>query len=280
MEPLFAAFALLVTAVSWFLRADLRFDFDALVQIAVVVSFAAFGALIASNFPRNSIEWMFLVTATLAAAALALGAYGFFALRSVPDGPLYAEALWLASWIWVPALCLAPFGYAVFPTGRLPSRRWSWIVVLTVVTNVLYMIGLAIPAWTLRGPLLLHSRGWLPLIEPTPPLARVALALLTIGLLGGASAMLSRSRPPATPAEVVPLLGRARHCIGQRLVVVRSSGHGRRSDGRGFRAGSNGARHLQVPALRDRPDNQPHDRLHDRHRDVGTGLCRGLDRRR
>jgi hypothetical protein len=47
---------------------------------------------------------------------------------------------WISSWILPVVIGVQVFGYLLFPTGRLPSRRWNWFAWLTVAFVVAGLI--------------------------------------------------------------------------------------------------------------------------------------------
>jgi hypothetical protein len=111
----------------------------------VETAFPAVGLFIVAR-TRNRVGWVFLI------AGLALGiqsfsyAYGEYGLvhhpGAVPGASLIA---WVGEVAWLPQLVLATmFLFLLFPDGRLPSRRWRWVVglgaagVLLVETSIVF----------------------------------------------------------------------------------------------------------------------------------------------
>ncbi len=101
----------------------------------VLGSLATIGALLATHRPTNPISWLFL------AAAIAMGIHetAFSYVRYItevsPGGlPEITLLFWFGGWAYVPMFLLLPtFGLLLFPTGRLPSRRWrpfAWVVAI------------------------------------------------------------------------------------------------------------------------------------------------------
>ncbi|MDQ3362908.1 MAG: hypothetical protein M3534_14830 [Actinomycetota bacterium] len=97
----------------------------------IAAPFAVVGALVASRRPRNTIGWLFLAFAVVAAFVASADRYASYALvehpGSLPGGDWVA---WLASGIWHPAFGFFVFAFLLFPDGRLPSARWrpvAWI---------------------------------------------------------------------------------------------------------------------------------------------------------
>ena len=105
----------------------------------VILAYALVGALVATRLPGNSIGWICLViglTATLSGAA---GEYNVYALQTRPGslpGGMYMA--WLENWAWIPAVGLmGTFTILLFPTGRVPTRRWRAVAWLSGAVLVL-----------------------------------------------------------------------------------------------------------------------------------------------
>ena len=104
--------------------------------------FVVIGALIIGRHARHPIGWMFCLTALSFAAALFAQAYAIVAItaehRGLPAGQLMA---WLGFWISMPGTAvIALFLPLLFPSGRLPSRRWrpvAWAAGALAVVAVL-----------------------------------------------------------------------------------------------------------------------------------------------
>ncbi len=99
--------------------------FSSVLDVAVNIAVPIIGLVIASRRRENTLGWLFL------AAGLALGvsnfcrAYALHALvvdpGSLPAGRAFA---WLSNWIGTIPISLLPLLFILFPTGRLPARRW------------------------------------------------------------------------------------------------------------------------------------------------------------
>ena len=140
------AVAILEVALALVGSVAVGFDLGDAVESFVVtncvmgVAFPTSGVLIASHRPRNPIGWLLLAAgighATTAAMApvLELGLeqeWAEPALRTVLTFFTYA-------WPWSIGLCL-PLVLLLFPDGRLLSRRWRWLVRITVVNGALFV---------------------------------------------------------------------------------------------------------------------------------------------
>src|SRR5919107_1252255 len=108
---------------------------DQTISLVGAVGAPLLGGLIASRRPRNPYGWLWLVFGlglTLQQLAASYTAYA----RGMEPGSLVApraisHALALGGPL---ALSVAPFLLLLFPTGRLPSRRWrplTWIATLS-----------------------------------------------------------------------------------------------------------------------------------------------------
>jgi hypothetical protein len=93
------------------------------------------------------------------------------AAEPLPGGSLL---LWTSTWIWLAALAVSPVIHVLFPDGRLLSRRWAWVIWLTLASMTLAMAAIAVAAWPLRGPALLAGPSGGPEVDPPPPLALLA----------------------------------------------------------------------------------------------------------
>jgi class 3 adenylate cyclase len=111
-----------------------------------VVAFSTVGVLIAVRQPGNPIGWLLLACAVgyaLAGLAESYASYGQLTRPNVLPGVTLAA--WAASWLFLTgAGPAATFLLLLFPTGRLPSRRWrvvGWLaaagMALTVATSAL-----------------------------------------------------------------------------------------------------------------------------------------------
>jgi uncharacterized membrane protein YhdT len=78
--------------------------------------------------------------------------YAIYALLAQPDSLPAGEALaWGASWLLPIMIGLQVFPLLLFPTGRLPSKRWRWLARLTVAFVLVAVIFAALSPGALMG---------------------------------------------------------------------------------------------------------------------------------
>jgi hypothetical protein len=118
---------------------------------ALIVSFSAVGALIASHRPENLIGWIFLAVGFFYGLLSAGEQYAIYALLTNPGAlPLGAEASWLMQWIWAPGLGLIlVFLPLLFPNGHPPAGRWRWVAWLGGLSIGLICVLASIVLWPL-----------------------------------------------------------------------------------------------------------------------------------
>ncbi|MDT3444771.1 histidine kinase [Pseudofrankia sp. BMG5.37] len=125
--------------LSW----SLESRYDTVLYALSNATFAAAGALIVFRHPRHLVGWLFCATA-LQDALMADVAQGY-GLRAAalgwPGGPV---AEWVTTTSWAFGSLTGPSIFLFFPDGRLPGRRWRWVLWAGVLGAVL-----ALPGWGL-----------------------------------------------------------------------------------------------------------------------------------
>jgi hypothetical protein len=101
-------------------------------EVLGFVGIPVVGALIASRLPANPYGWLWCSLGVAGGAAEVGGP-----LARVADWPPWVGWL-LEGWGFVGLLGLGFFLFALFPTGRLPSRHWRWVA-RTVVVGALVL---------------------------------------------------------------------------------------------------------------------------------------------
>ena len=107
----------------------------------LVVIDATVGALVASRRPENPVGWLLSLWSVAVSASTFTALYAVYALLA-RDGTLPAgeASAWITAWILPIVIGLQVSYLLLFPTGRLPGRRWRWLAWLTgvfVVVGVL-----------------------------------------------------------------------------------------------------------------------------------------------
>src|SRR5215218_2416792 len=132
------ALSVALTALSLLLLVLIRshpgihvFDFwlgNSLIVIDVTV-----GAIVASRRPENPVGWLLCLSGVAVGTSSFTSQYAIYALLaregSLPAGEASA---WVAAWMLPIMIGLQVSYILLFPTGRLPGRRWRWLAWLTV----------------------------------------------------------------------------------------------------------------------------------------------------
>jgi hypothetical protein len=97
------------------------------------VFYSTVGAIVASRRPENPVGWLLCLWALVESISHFSAQYAIYALLAQPDSLPAGEAFaWVFSWLLFIVIGLSVFSILLFPTGRLPSRRWRWVTWLTV----------------------------------------------------------------------------------------------------------------------------------------------------
>jgi hypothetical protein len=123
---------------------------DVLLGALAVLTLAAVGTVLAIRVPANAVGWLLLVAGFVLGVRLLAFDYQV-ASRAIPDGswPGTDVAAWLGNYLLGPPIAILMIWIPlVYPDGRLLSRRWRWLVGLTVV-----MSASGVLAWFRPGPI-------------------------------------------------------------------------------------------------------------------------------
>ena len=123
--------------------------------IAVAIfalSFPLVGWIILRRDPSNRLGWVYLAIGFWQALNMFASGYSTLAYWVASGNlPLASELSWVAVWAWVPGFTLfSTLGILLFPTGRLPSRRWWPVVALAALAFVLLLVPV-VALWPYRG---------------------------------------------------------------------------------------------------------------------------------
>jgi hypothetical protein len=97
------------------------------------VFFSTVGAIVASRRSENLVGWLLGLYGLAQSISHFSAQYAIYALLAQPDSLPAGEAMaWVSSWLVPIIIGFSVFFILLFPTGRLPSRRWQWVTWLTV----------------------------------------------------------------------------------------------------------------------------------------------------
>ena len=97
------------------------------------VFFSTVGAIVASRRPENPVGWLLCLYGLAQSIYHFSAQYAIYALLAQPNSLPAGEAMaWVFSWLLPIIIGFSVFFILMFPTGRLPSRRWQWVTWLTV----------------------------------------------------------------------------------------------------------------------------------------------------
>jgi hypothetical protein len=107
------------------------------------LAYPTVGALIASRLPANPIGWIFCGLGLLYIVQRLTTAYADYALLQNIALPWGEYAAWFSTWIVFANPILGLFLILLFPSGRLPSRRWRLVVWVALLGAAMTALGRA-----------------------------------------------------------------------------------------------------------------------------------------
>ena len=156
--------------------------FDTVLYGLQVLAFAITGAFVAARQPQNPIGWI-LCYEGFSVGLLELWGEGMY-YHGVPTSDVVN---WIGEW-W-PYIDAAAFGliFLLFPTGRLLSSRWRWVLGLLAAGVLLAAPGQSLTTRNPRNQFAVES----PVVET---MLTVGLVLLIAGIAGSVAALVVRFR--------------------------------------------------------------------------------------
>ena len=251
---------------------------------AMVASLGGVGALVATRKPRDPVGWILLASASM--VTLAVTGEDYVRLSVTVFGgalPLTVATAWLESLAFGPAIILlAGVMPLYFPDGRLPSRRWRWVVWIAAFGII---VGILQPAFATGS--LGNTTIDNPLGIPGIPRPRWAPRSRECPAGGRGPAAGDRLDHPQVPARIlhdpgaVEVVrcggiddGRWLHCGRRRDRTDQRRGRFLRDPGPRPPPDRHRHRHPSLPALRHRPDHQPDGLVRRGDRDPGGRVRR------
>ena len=113
--------------------------------LVFALSFATVGALVASRRPDSPLGWIMCGAGLAYAVGGVSIAYVESTLAREDDDVLVTVMDWVSGWVWMLGIGpAATFLLLLFPTGRLPSRRWLPVARAAAVALALMVAGIAL----------------------------------------------------------------------------------------------------------------------------------------
>ncbi|MFE9957938.1 GAF domain-containing sensor histidine kinase [Micromonospora sp. NPDC005299] len=161
-----------------------------LVWFTGFLAFPLVGAVIAVHRPANGVGWLFLAVGVLQFGAALLDGLAQHTLATCPGcatGPvlvLAQNALFAVAWV-----CATTYPLLLFPDGRPPSPRWSWIRTATTIALVVIVVSVVVtPGRVIEDDAAANPFGVPSLAGLAPLITNVTLfALLALTLAAMAS---------------------------------------------------------------------------------------------
>ncbi|HEV8564726.1 MAG TPA: sensor histidine kinase [Actinomycetota bacterium] len=112
-----------------------------ILSVAMLASYAAVGAFVATRLPGNPIGWLLLLVGFGVLLGGFASEYATYALLTSPGSlPFGRWAAWTSNWAFLFAPAGVPLVLLFFPTGRVPSRRWRWMPTAVVACIALLTV--------------------------------------------------------------------------------------------------------------------------------------------
>jgi hypothetical protein len=121
--------------------------------VAAALTFATVGATVAARAPANAIGWLFCLTGAVLAVGNLAFQYADVALFVARDPlPAGRVAAVVQNFGLPPGFGLLAVALLLFPTGRLPSRRWRPALALALAGIACHVVGYALRPGPLDEP--------------------------------------------------------------------------------------------------------------------------------
>jgi uncharacterized membrane protein YhdT len=118
----------------------------------IAVFYPTVGALVASRRPENPVGWLLCLYGLVISISYFSAEYAIYTLLAQPNSLPAGETLaWIAAWMLPIIVGLPVFYVLLFPTGRLPSRRWRWLAWITAAFVLVGVILAAFSSGALMG---------------------------------------------------------------------------------------------------------------------------------
>jgi hypothetical protein len=165
--------------------------------LVFVLAFVSVGALIVSRRPGHPIGWILLVAGV---TSVLVGFAGYAAdelIRRGTDQPALVIG-WFSTWAWLPVWLAPTFGLLLFPTGRLPSRRWRPVAWLAIGGFLAQLVTAAFAPGPMEDAAVDNPFGVDVGIDLWNPLRAVGIAALLIAVAASILSLVVRYRAAHT----------------------------------------------------------------------------------
>jgi hypothetical protein len=109
------------------------------VPVWISAAYGVVGVIVASRKPGNPLGWIFLLVGVFLALSEDASFYMVADYRLHHGGLPFGWAAVLTQPGWAPSITLLGVGLLLFPDGRLPSRRWRWLLWTYIVVAALWI---------------------------------------------------------------------------------------------------------------------------------------------
>jgi signal transduction histidine kinase len=151
--------------------------------VAMVAGYTTVGAVLASRRAAGAIGWLMIAIGSAFAITGVTGEYAFYALDSGTGSPrLAAVAALVSESLWLPMLSAVSLLAVLYPTGRVPTKRWRFLPGTIGALLVIFAVGRTLEPRLLDTDVELVVRNPFG-VEALEPVAAAAGAIGGIGLI-------------------------------------------------------------------------------------------------
>ena len=244
---------------------------------AMVASLGGVGALVATRKPRDPVGWILLVSASMITLSVAGEDYVRLSVTDFGGAlPLTVVTAWLEALAFGPTvILLAGIMPLYFPDGRLPARRWRWVVWIAAFGIVMGVLQAAFTPGLLGNTAIANPLGIAGFhdLDGLVALSNVLLVLVVLPL-AIASTILKYRRGSSVDPGTVEMVRCGGAAYGRRVHRARHRGRTDRRRGRSPRD-----RRSRPPPDRDRDRDPPLPPVRDRRiisRTVSYAVVTGI----
>ena len=163
-------------------------------DVTIGLAYPAVAVLVVRARAASAWSALMLAAGVFSAVNVAASSWADRAFVAHLAAPGASWAAWAQSWTWLVSVLAGFWALAVFPDGRLPSRRWRAVIVAVVLAGALLVAGFAVAptiqdGYTVANPV--------PLPKANFPTAGPVGFLVAALALAGSSALAASVRAAA-----------------------------------------------------------------------------------